>query len=62
MGIVNAYKNHCANISETAEHLGVPEDFLKEALNHYKSKYGSHVVIDNYVIFFEPNVAVLEII
>lgn len=62
MGIVNAYKNHCMSLSESAEYLDVTEDFLQDALNYYKSKYGSHVAIDNYVIFFEPNVAVLEAI
>lgn len=61
MGIVDAYKNHCANISETAEHLDVPEDFLKDAINHYKSKYGKYAIVDNYVIFFEPGIAVLEL-
>lgn len=61
MGIVDAYKNHCTSISETAEHLDIPEDFLKDALNHYKSKYGKYATIDNYVIFFEPSIAVLEI-
>lgn len=61
MGIVDAYKNHCANISETAEHLDVPEDFLKDAICHYKSKYGKYAIVDNYVIFFEPNIAVLEL-
>lgn len=62
MGIIDAYKNHCTNFSETAEHLDVPEDFLKDALNYYKQRYGTYATIDNYVIFFEPNIAVLEII
>lgn len=61
MGIVDAYKNHCISLSETAEHLDVPEDFLKDALNYYKSKYGRYTIVDNYAIFFEPCVAVLEI-
>lgn len=60
MGIVDAYKNHCLSLSESAEYLEVTEDFLQDALSYYKSKYGSHVTIDNYVIFFEPTVAVLE--
>ncbi len=61
MGIVDAYKNHCASLSETAEHLDIPEDFLKDAISHYKSKYGKYAIVDNYVIFFEPNIAVLEL-
>ena len=61
MGIVDAYKNHCQNFSETAEHLDVPEEFLAEALSYYKSKYGTSTTLDNYVIFFEPTIAVLEL-
>ncbi len=62
MGIVDAYKNHCASISESAEFLGVTEEFLHDALTHYKNKYGKCVTIDNYAIFFEPCIAVLELI
>lgn len=61
MGIIDAYKNNCRSLSETALHLGVSEDFLHDALAYYKSKYGIKVEIDNYVIFFEPYIAVLEI-
>lgn len=61
MGIIKAHKNHCQSLYETAKHLEVPEDFLNEALLYYKSKYGLSVKIDNYVIFFEPTIAVLEL-
>ncbi len=61
MGIVDAYKNHCTSISESAEFLDVTEEFLNDALSHYKSKYGRYAVIDNYAIFFEPYIAVLEL-
>lgn len=61
MGIVEAYKNHCTSISESAEFLDVTEEFLKDALSHYKSKYGKYTIIDNYAIFFEPCIAVLEL-
>lgn len=60
VGIIDAYKNNCVGLSETAEHLNVTEDFLKDALTYYKCKYGKCVSIDNYVIFFEPNIGVLE--
>ena len=61
MGIIDAYKHHCQNIAESAEHLGVTEEFLEEALSYYKGKYGVSTKIDNYVIFFEPTIAVLEL-
>lgn len=61
MGIVNAYNTGCHNSYEMAEHLNVTEEFLIEALERYRSKYGSYTTIDNYVIFFEPYLGVLEI-
>ena len=61
MGVIDAYKHHCQNIAESAEHLGVTEEFLEEALSYYKGKYGVSTKIDNYVIFFEPTIAVLEL-
>lgn len=61
MGIIDAHKHNCRNLSESAEYLDVTEEFLLEALNHYKNKYGRCTTIDNYVVFFEPCVAVLEL-
>ena len=62
MGIVRAHKNHCNNLSDTAEYLDVTEEFLADALNYYKAKYGKGVNIDNYMIYFEPYLGVLEMI
>lgn len=61
MGIVNSYKSGCRNATEMAEYLNVTEDFLSEAIERYRSKYGTYTTIDNYVIFFEPRLGVLEI-
>lgn len=61
MGIVDSYKAGCHNAHEMAEYLNVTEEFLTEALERYRSKYGSYTTIDNYVIFFEPHLGVLEI-
>lgn len=61
MGIIDAHKHHCQNLAESAEHLNVTEEFLKECLAYYKGKYGPKVKIDNYTIFFEPYIAVLEL-
>lgn len=61
MGIIDAYKNNCMNLGETAEFLDVTEEFLKEALTYYKTKYGYYVIIDNYTILFEPHIAVFEL-
>lgn len=61
MGIVDAHRHHCQNLSESAEYLDVTEEFLADALNYYKAKYGKGVSIDNYVIYFEPYLGVLEL-
>ena len=59
-GIIRAYRHHCQNLAEIAEYLEVTETFLKEALEIYRQKYGTGVEIDNYVVIFEPRLAVLE--
>lgn len=61
-GIVDAYLHHCQSLFETAEYLGVTEEFLNDSIAHYKSKYGICAQIDNYVIIFEPNIAVMELV
>ena len=60
-GIVSAYKAGCRNLYEMADHLDVTEEYLKEALDAYRSKYGVYTKVDNYVIYFEPNLCVLEL-
>ena len=44
-----------------AEYLDVTEEFLKEALECYNSKYGTAVRFDNYIIGFEPRLYVMEL-
>lgn len=61
MGIINAYKAGCRNSSEMAEYLNITEEFLMDALERYRGKYGTYTIVDNYVIFFEPRLGVLEI-
>lgn len=61
-GIIDAYKNGCRSRHEMAEYLEVTEEFLAEALDKYRSKYGCFATLDNYVIYFEPYIGVLEIL
>ena len=61
-GIIDCYKAKCQNTFEMAEHLNVTEEYLIEALESYRRKYGEYVQLDNYVIYFEPNLSVLELI
>lgn len=61
-GIVDAYLHHCENLSESAEFLGVTEEFLNDSITYYTSKYGVCTQIDNYAVFFQPSIAVMELI
>ena len=59
-GIIHGYRSRCQNRHEFAECLGVTEEFLQEALDCYRAKYGLYVELDDYVIIFEPALAVME--
>lgn len=59
-GIINAYRSGCRNGYEIAEHLNITEEFLNEALQYYKNKYGLCTTVDNYVIYFEPTLGIFE--
>lgn len=61
-GIINAYKHRCQSLLDMAEYLNVPEEFLNETLSYYKEKYGNCCKVDNYMIIFEPSIAVIELI
>nr|DAK90637.1 MAG TPA: IrrE protein [Caudoviricetes sp.] len=60
-GIIACYKANHLLINEMAEYLDVTEKFLKEALECYRSKYGTAVRFDNYIIGFEPRLYVMEL-
>lgn len=62
MGFIDAYQHHCHNLHEMAEYLDVTDAFLSETINCYRAKYGSYAKLDNYVVYFEPNIGVLELI
>lgn len=61
-GIISAFNAGCQNRYEIAEHLHVTETYLQEAIDCYKGKYGEYTTLDNYVIYFIPNLAVMEMI
>lgn len=60
-GIISAYRHGCSSLHDMAEFLEVTEEFLSEALSRYRSKYGCYTTIDNYIIYFEPYMAVMEL-
>lgn len=52
--LVQAYHARVKGKFELAEYLGVTEEFLQAAIDRYKSIYGIHTTLDNYIIRFEP--------
>lgn len=59
-GIIRTFEHGCRNIHEMADYLDVTEDFLQEAIATYRSKYGVCTEFDNYIVFFEPQLAILK--
>lgn len=51
---VSAYKNGLEGKHEFAEYLGVTEEFLLEALENFKAKYGDYIICGHYRIHFDP--------
>jgi hypothetical protein len=62
IGLINAYNAGCRNLYEMAEHLDVTENFLKDSLDSYRKKYGEYIVIDNYIIYFEPSLGIMKML
>ena len=54
IGLIRAYEARCRNRYEMAEYLDVTEEYLEEAIDCYKAKYGLYASVDNYIIYFEP--------
>lgn len=54
-GFIDAFEHHCINLYETAEYLGVTEEFLIETINAYMHKYGSYIKHKEYIIEFNFN-------
>ena len=61
IGLVNSYEHGCRSLHETADYLNVTEQFLSDALDYYKNKYGICTAVGNYVIYFEPTLGIGKI-
>lgn len=59
--IINAFEYGARNRYELSEYLEVTEVFIAEAIDYYRKKYGLCYSIDKYVVYFEPNLAVLKL-
>lgn len=56
IGLIEAFENGCKNRYEISEYLNVTPEYLDEAIEYYTSKYGVMHRIDDYIIYFSPNV------
>lgn len=59
-GIIQGYRAGCHSSHELAEFLEVTEEFLQDAINCYREKYGIYVEVDKYIIMFEPSLTVIQ--
>lgn len=59
-GIINAFRAGCQSRHEIADLLDVTEEYLQECIDCYRDKYGVYTIVDNYIIYFIPNLAVME--
>ena len=62
LGLIKAFKHGCQSRYEAAEFLDVSEDTLAEAIELYRQKYGLSVQVDNYIVQFEPVLAIIQIL
>lgn len=60
LGLIRAYEHGCRNRFEIAEYLEVTEEVLEECLVYYRNKYGVCANIDNYVVYFIPNLVIMK--
>ncbi|MDA1478119.1 ImmA/IrrE family metallo-endopeptidase [Bacillus changyiensis] len=52
--IIQAHKEAIRNRYELARYLEITEEFLNNAIKHYKEKYGDTVKYEGHTICFEP--------
>lgn len=59
-GIIKAYERGCKNTFEIASYLKITEEFLTDALERYRNKYGVYIEFEEFIIFFEPHLTVMK--
>ncbi len=53
-GFIECYEHRCRNTYEAAEHLGVTEKFLEEAIISLYQIHGNFIELKDYFVFFSP--------
>lgn len=62
IGLVRAFEHGCQNRFEIAEYLEVTEEFLEECIECYRNKYGICKRLDNYVVYFIPQLSMMKLV
>ena len=62
IGLVRAFEHGCQNRFEIAEYLEVTEEFLGECIECYRNKYGICKRVDNYVVYFIPQLSMMKLV
>jgi len=62
IGLVRAFEHGCQNRFEIAEYLEVTEEFLEECIECYRNKYGICKRVDNYVVYFIPQLSMMKLV
>lgn len=60
--LISAFNHGICSKEELSEYLDVTPYFLDATLEYYKKRYGTHVELDGYIIFFEPNLGILKLL
>lgn len=62
IGLVRAFEHGCQNRFEIAEYLEVTEEYLEDCIECYRNKYGICKQVDNYVVYFIPQLSVMKLV
>ncbi len=60
LGLIRAYEHGCKDKYEIADYLDVTEEYLEDCINCYRNKYGEYKTVDNYTIYFIPNLMIFK--
>ena len=59
-GLIRAYEHGCKDKYEIAEYMDVTEEYLEDCIDCYRDKYGEYKIVDNYTIYFIPNLMIFK--
>lgn len=60
LGLIRAYEHGCKDKYEIADYLDVTEEYLEDCIDCYRDKYGEYKTVDNYTIYFIPNLMIFK--